>query len=358
MDALARDRSGPKPPGRPEAAKTIRLVRPATQTPSGSSRPRSLRLKPGTEEAARPGEDLAVARIAERFAPGPLAGAEDGVSLCPPPEPHARPARGLDWRRLTAWIAIALLLAGFAVVCAIAIGAIEASAPSERHAGEKRKPPHILSASAAGKPTPSETRSRPKPEQAPAPVLPNETAEPPADSSNMNDPSQPRPGESLFSDVSMMRADGQETDIPFAAIYPAATDATAAAGAGESAREAVPQAEDEPSPEPDAETQDAAREVPEAKWIVLPNAINLRAAPARSARILGVMRKGSRLEEIDRKRGWVQVIDPETRATGWLYPAARPGGKTARGETEQAAAQKQSEPKGFLEVVGNWISGK
>jgi hypothetical protein len=54
-------------------------------------------------------------------------------------------------------------------------------------------------------------------------------------------------------------------------------------------------------------------------WIVLLAFVNLREGPSSSSRVIGEMRKGAKLRALDRKRGWVQVTDPATSATGWVY---------------------------------------
>ena len=66
--------------------------------------------------------------------------------------------------------------------------------------------------------------------------------------------------------------------------------------------------------------------------------VNLRDGPTSSAKILGVVPKGSKLAVLDRKRGWVQVTHPATEQVGWIYdgthwaPRARRGAKPADSE--------------------------
>jgi hypothetical protein len=54
-------------------------------------------------------------------------------------------------------------------------------------------------------------------------------------------------------------------------------------------------------------------------WIVLLAFVNLREGPSSSSRVIGEMPKGAKLRALDRERGWVQVTDSATSATGWVY---------------------------------------
>jgi uncharacterized protein YgiM (DUF1202 family) len=47
--------------------------------------------------------------------------------------------------------------------------------------------------------------------------------------------------------------------------------------------------------------------------------VNLRQAPSSSASVVGVVAKGTKLRVMSRKRGWVQVSNPATSQTGWIY---------------------------------------
>jgi uncharacterized protein YgiM (DUF1202 family) len=59
-------------------------------------------------------------------------------------------------------------------------------------------------------------------------------------------------------------------------------------------------------------------------------AANLRASPSSTAQTIRIVEKGTRLLAVGRKGNWVQVADPETSETGWIYSrliaaAAAPG---------------------------------
>jgi hypothetical protein len=54
-------------------------------------------------------------------------------------------------------------------------------------------------------------------------------------------------------------------------------------------------------------------------WIVLLAFVNLREGPSSSAPVISEMPKGAKLRVLDRKRGWVQVTNPATSETGWVY---------------------------------------
>ncbi|MGA7457897.1 MAG: SH3 domain-containing protein [Methyloceanibacter sp.] len=57
----------------------------------------------------------------------------------------------------------------------------------------------------------------------------------------------------------------------------------------------------------------------EANWVTPTAYVNLRDAPSPSAAVLGVMAKGAKLRLVSRKRNWVEVDDPATSKTGWIY---------------------------------------
>ena len=57
----------------------------------------------------------------------------------------------------------------------------------------------------------------------------------------------------------------------------------------------------------------------DANWIKPTAYVNLRNAPSSTAGVVGVVAKGAKLRVISRKRGWVQVDDPATSKSGWIY---------------------------------------
>lgn len=57
----------------------------------------------------------------------------------------------------------------------------------------------------------------------------------------------------------------------------------------------------------------------EPQWIELSGAANMRENPSGSAAAIKVVQRGTKLREVARQHGWVQVIDPATSQTGWIY---------------------------------------
>jgi uncharacterized protein YgiM (DUF1202 family) len=70
-----------------------------------------------------------------------------------------------------------------------------------------------------------------------------------------------------------------------------------------------------PTRRPEPPKSDAA----DANWITPTAYVNLRDAPSPSAAVLGVVARGIKLRVASRKRGWVEVEDPGTSKTGWIY---------------------------------------
>jgi hypothetical protein len=55
------------------------------------------------------------------------------------------------------------------------------------------------------------------------------------------------------------------------------------------------------------------------EWVALSSYANLRKEPSSNAETLKVAEKGTRLRVASRKGNWVQVTDPSTSETGWVY---------------------------------------
>jgi TPR repeat protein len=55
------------------------------------------------------------------------------------------------------------------------------------------------------------------------------------------------------------------------------------------------------------------------EWVVLAGYVNVRKAPSQTAETLRIAQKGEKLRVIGRKGNWVQVSDPATSETGWVY---------------------------------------
>ena len=56
-----------------------------------------------------------------------------------------------------------------------------------------------------------------------------------------------------------------------------------------------------------------------ADWVRPSAYVNLRDGPSSTARVVSVVTKGAKLRIVARKRGWVQVTDPATSQSGWIY---------------------------------------
>jgi hypothetical protein len=69
-----------------------------------------------------------------------------------------------------------------------------------------------------------------------------------------------------------------------------------------------------PTRKPKAENDDG-----NTKWIRPSTSVNLRKGPSSSAAIIKVVEKATKLRAMERKKGWVQVTNPATSETGWIY---------------------------------------
>ncbi len=85
--------------------------------------------------------------------------------------------------------------------------------------------------------------------------------------------------------------------------------------------------------------------------------VNLREGPSSSAPVLGVIAKGAKLSVLDRKRGWVQVTDPETGKKGWIYSGLLAGeAKTHHRRKRVAPAEAEPKSESFWSRLGGWLS--
>ena len=55
------------------------------------------------------------------------------------------------------------------------------------------------------------------------------------------------------------------------------------------------------------------------EWVAMSSYANLRAEPSSTAETIKVAEKGTKLRVAGRKGNWVQVTDPATSETGWVY---------------------------------------
>ena len=78
----------------------------------------------------------------------------------------------------------------------------------------------------------------------------------------------------------------------------------------------LPTADPAPSParKPQPDNDDIAT-----KWVKPSTSVNLRKGPSSSAAIISVIERATKLRVMGRKKGWVQVTNPATSETGWIY---------------------------------------
>jgi SH3 domain-containing protein len=72
-------------------------------------------------------------------------------------------------------------------------------------------------------------------------------------------------------------------------------------------------------PLPDRRPAPPATALADASWIKPTAYVNLRESPSSTAAVVSIVAKGSKLRVIGRKRGWVQVNNPTTSQSGWIY---------------------------------------
>jgi hypothetical protein len=81
--------------------------------------------------------------------------------------------------------------------------------------------------------------------------------------------------------------------------------------------------------------------------------VNLRERPTSSAPVLGIVAKGTKLTALDRKRGWVQVTDPQSSKTGWVYS----GNLEGASRKIRRASNPQESSESFWSRVGRALTG-
>ena len=110
-----------------------------------------------------------------------------------------------------------------------------------------------------------------------------------------------------------LKEDWSPRDEPVQATE-AETDAAVLAVAEEGDGDIVAAPEAEAQATTSAPLPDTAGE-----WVSLLNYANVRSAPSTTADTLRVAEKGAKLRVTGRKGNWVQVTDPDTAETGWVY---------------------------------------
>jgi uncharacterized protein YgiM (DUF1202 family) len=80
---------------------------------------------------------------------------------------------------------------------------------------------------------------------------------------------------------------------------------------------------DETAPPPEHLMQAPDAEDDDKKWFTAPQFVNLRKGPTSSSAVISIVAKGAKLEVLGRKRGWVQVTNPDTSEKGWIYAGSK-----------------------------------
>jgi hypothetical protein len=75
----------------------------------------------------------------------------------------------------------------------------------------------------------------------------------------------------------------------------------------------------DPVPLPTRRPTPSANRNDGASWIKPLTFVNLREGPSPSTRVISVVAKGAKLRVIGRKKRWVQVTNPATSQSGWIY---------------------------------------
>jgi hypothetical protein len=89
-----------------------------------------------------------------------------------------------------------------------------------------------------------------------------------------------------------------------------------------------------PPPEHLMQSEDAKDD--DKNWYTAPQFVNLRKGPTSSSAVISIVAKGAKLEVMGRKRGWVQVANSETSEKGWIYAGSKARRKAKPGNEETA----------------------
>ena len=93
---------------------------------------------------------------------------------------------------------------------------------------------------------------------------------------------------------------------------------------------------EETAPPPEHLMQSPEAEDDDKNWYTAPQFVNLRKGPTSSSAVISIVAKGAKLEVIGRKRGWVQVAKPESSERGWIYAGSKARRKSKDGNEETA----------------------
>ncbi len=107
-------------------------------------------------------------------------------------------------------------------------------------------------------------------------------------------------------------------------------------------------------------TPDAADD-DDGTWIKPSEYVNLRDGPSSSSKVIGVVPEGTKLKVLGRKRRWVQVTNPDTAATGWVYGRyvdGLPGGSGGPAKRPRRKDSSESDSdESMWTRFGRWLTG-
>ena len=176
------------------------------------------------------------------------------------------------------------------------------------------------------------------------------------------DPAATEAGGGPEPEVSEATATGGIPSGGEAAASAVAPDAGRGEGAAPDEKPATIEAATGPSGGAPAATVEPTEETKSGLGTVQPSVfVNLREGPSSSASVVGVIAKGATLSVIDRKRGWVQVTDPETGKKGWIYRGnlageAKTHYRARRVAPSEAEPKSESTSESFWGRVGRWLT--
>jgi uncharacterized protein YgiM (DUF1202 family) len=93
---------------------------------------------------------------------------------------------------------------------------------------------------------------------------------------------------------------------------------------------------EETAPPPAHLMQSPEAEDDDKNWYTAPQFVNLRKGPTSSSAVISIVAKGAKLEVLGRKRGWVQVANPESSEKGWIYAGSKARRRSKDGNEETA----------------------
>ncbi len=113
----------------------------------------------------------------------------------------------------------------------------------------------------------------------------------------------------------------------------------------------------DPVPLPPRRPAQTANNDVHANWIEPLAFVNLREGPSSSAAVISVVAKDAKLSVIGRKRGWVQVTNPATSESGWIY-SGNVATVTKSQRDSRRAAHLNSPPgsDSLWPSIGQWLA--